>query len=242
MLDADLRAVLLTVFYDRRKNADGWVPTSEINVNDGAASRQEIAAACQQLAQAGLIEWQPFTGAAEGIFIGRAQITGHGVDVKEGAREPKIEVNFVRSRRGAEGHSVHADAMVLLSKIAQATDGSDVPVVLEDINDLEMDEARRNSAFRSLKGMGLIEANFGIFYAARVSAEGHRVLSSFVAGPVEPAIDASALPNAAAVAEKPVEMLILKPGLWGMSIDLKEVWRRIARRWSEFRVRRKGSS
>jgi hypothetical protein len=27
------------------------------------------------------------------------------------------------------------------------------------------------------------------------------------------------------------ELLTLKPGIWGVSVDLKEVWRRIRRRW-----------
>ena len=35
-------------------------------------------------------------------------------------------------------------------------------------------------------------------------------------------------------AAKPTEVLTLKPGIWGVSIDLKETWRRL-RRWSQGR-------
>jgi hypothetical protein len=33
-------------------------------------------------------------------------------------------------------------------------------------------------------------------------------------------------------AEKQVEAITLKPGIWGMSIDLKEMWRRSLYRWT----------
>jgi hypothetical protein len=32
-------------------------------------------------------------------------------------------------------------------------------------------------------------------------------------------------------APKPAELLTLKPGIWGMSFDLKEAWRRAIRWW-----------
>lgn len=106
MLDAELRGVLLKVLFDHRNNADGGVPISDLNVRDCAAGRPEITASCQQLADAGMINWEPLTGEREGFFIGKAWITGHGVDVVTGSREPGIEVIFPRpAQMLPPGHS-----------------------------------------------------------------------------------------------------------------------------------------
>jgi hypothetical protein len=92
--DAELRGKLLTVFHGLRHNADGWVPTSDINVSGTDASRAMIGAVCQQLADAGLITWKPLKGANEGLVIGMARITGHGADVVEGLAASTIAIIF----------------------------------------------------------------------------------------------------------------------------------------------------
>jgi hypothetical protein len=44
MRDADLRGRLLKLFYDRRHNADGWVPASDVDPGGGEfVERQAIA-------------------------------------------------------------------------------------------------------------------------------------------------------------------------------------------------------
>src|SRR5205807_1828533 len=63
--DSELRGELLTVFHGLRHNADGWVPTSDMNVTGTDASRGMVGAVCQQLADAGLITWKPLKGASE---------------------------------------------------------------------------------------------------------------------------------------------------------------------------------
>jgi hypothetical protein len=101
MDDADLRGELLTVFYNLRHNADGWVPASDMNVKDGAATLQVVGVVCQQLADAGLIEWKALMG-DEGLAAGMARITGHGVDVVKGSRSSSIDVRLPNV--GAENH------------------------------------------------------------------------------------------------------------------------------------------
>jgi hypothetical protein len=94
MTDAEIRGTLLKLFYDLRHNAGGWVPTSDINVNHlGLINNEVVGSICQQMADVGLINWNPLTG--QGTFIeGNAQITGRGVDVVEGARPSPIRIVF----------------------------------------------------------------------------------------------------------------------------------------------------
>lgn len=92
--DADIRGRLLKHFYGLRNSNDGWVPTSEIILSPAQVSRQAIANACQQLAEAGYIQWQPFNPPIEQHAIGRAKIMGSGVDVVTGARVPTLDIRF----------------------------------------------------------------------------------------------------------------------------------------------------
>jgi hypothetical protein len=57
-------AAYCKTFYDRRHNARGWVPTSDIDASGGEyVDRRGIAGVCEQLAEAGLIQWKPLIGA-----------------------------------------------------------------------------------------------------------------------------------------------------------------------------------
>lgn len=94
MTDAGIRGRLLKHFYELRNNNDGWVPTSEIILSPNQVSRQAIANVCQQLAEAGYIQWQVFNPPMSSHAIGRAKITGPGIDVATGARVPTIDVRF----------------------------------------------------------------------------------------------------------------------------------------------------
>jgi predicted nucleotide-binding protein len=95
MTEADLRGKLLKSFYERRHNADGWVPTSDIDASGGEyVARAVIGTVCGQLAEAGLIQWKPLVGAQEGFVIGMAKITAAGVDVVAGSKVPSIAVNL----------------------------------------------------------------------------------------------------------------------------------------------------
>jgi hypothetical protein len=121
--------------------------------------------------------------------------------------------------------TIQADGRELLQAIERATRGTGTPVVIEELRELPMTADRARAAFHYLKSKGWIEANFSIFYAARLSAAGQDA--------IEVAAKATASqgqPSSPASPEKPGELLTLKPGIWGMSIDLKEAWRRLRRR------------
>jgi len=95
MSDADLRGKLLAVFHERRHNAQGWVPTSDLNLSGAErVSNQAVGGVCRQLADAGLIRWKPLNGGSEGFIEGMAQITGLGVDVVERLQPSPISINF----------------------------------------------------------------------------------------------------------------------------------------------------
>jgi hypothetical protein len=81
------------------------------------------------------------------------------------------------------------DALTLLRVIAEATEGSSVPVILEDVPDLRMDVEPAKAAFNYLRGKGLIET-FSLAYSARVTAAGQDFLAvqaSVSAAPPPPA-------------------------------------------------------
>jgi hypothetical protein len=115
--------------------------------------------------------------------------------------------------------SIQANALRLLKAIEQATQGSARPAVLDELRDLQMTEDQARAAFHYLKSKGWIEAGFGISYSARVKAAGHDAIK-----------EAEVTPDKKASSEQRREVLTLKPGIWGMSLDVKEAWRRI-RAW-----------
>ena len=163
MTDAELRGKLLTIFYERRHNNDGWVPTSEMNLSGSDhVSRQAIGAVCRQLAGAGYIEWKPLS---QELAIGLARITGPGVDVVTGAQAPIIDIRFPEMGQ------------------------RDVP-----------------------------EAS------ALVPKETESKLSELEYPPEAPIPPTSAQESR----QKPTELITLKPTFMGMSIDLKELWRRFS--------------
>jgi hypothetical protein len=85
-----------------------------------------------------------------------------------------IEIGFIggRNMSGSQERNVQGNAFELLKAIEQATQNSAVPVALEQFGSLQMTEEEAKAAFLYLKGKGLIDANFKIFYAARISAAG----------------------------------------------------------------------
>ena len=135
----------------------------------------------------------------------------------------KLAWEWVRMKEagGTSPRDIQADALQLLKVIERATRGSADPVVLDTLGDLGMTADQAKTAFHHLKSKALIEANFGIFYAARLSAAGHDAIA---------AADRAATVNPAAPEAKSSELLSLKPGIWGFSIDLKEAARRLRRR------------
>ena len=96
MNDAQIRGQLLTKFYQLRRNVEGWVPVNDMLLtNANHDDHLAISGVCQQLADAGLIKFKPFSGGQ--AFLGTAQITGFGVDVVDGHKSSPIAVQFQNS-------------------------------------------------------------------------------------------------------------------------------------------------
>jgi hypothetical protein len=156
------------------------------------------------------------------LATGGYRLVGGPPQVRALARE---WVRMKEEGKQAKLHNIHENTVDLLKAIERATRGSAVPVVLEQLRDLHMTAEEAQEAFHYLKSKGLIEANFGIFYSARMSAAGHDAIKEAESIPVRQEEPATPAPE-----EKSSELLTLKPGIWGMSIDLKEVARRLRKR------------
>jgi hypothetical protein len=103
MKDAELRGKMLKVFYDRRHNAQGWVPTSEMEFSsEEMVDRKVVGTVGRQLADGGLIRWKPLMGSQEGFVLAMAQITALGVDVVEGTTQSPINIVFQNATTPAQ--------------------------------------------------------------------------------------------------------------------------------------------
>jgi hypothetical protein len=99
--DVQLRGRILRILYERRNNADGWVPITDVDLSGGPpVSPGEIASICRQLADAGMMRWKPLAGGNAGIVAGMGQITGPGVDVVETGISPTLRIEFSRNVTG----------------------------------------------------------------------------------------------------------------------------------------------
>ncbi len=155
MTDAEIRGWLLKHFHRLRDANSGWCPTDEVILSPHPVSRPAIANACEHLADAGYIRWEPFNPPIERHAIGRAKITGTGIDVVTGARVSTIDVRFPGMTERA----------VLPELSAPLSEAAGPPLAPTEI--------------------------------------------------------------------KHSELLTLRLSFWGMSIDLKELWRRIQSWWRE---------
>jgi hypothetical protein len=93
MTDAELRADLLSRFYELRHSNGGFVPVTDIFLSGTErVTSDAIGGVCRQLREAGLIEWTVYLG--QGPIIGSARITGAGVDIVERRDATSIDVRF----------------------------------------------------------------------------------------------------------------------------------------------------
>ena len=94
MKDTELRGLILTKYYERRResffrpNPEEFVP--EISI-------ENILAISAQLGEHGLIEWKAIKNFGN-IAIGVGKITALGIDVIEGETQPNIKVKFVQTK------------------------------------------------------------------------------------------------------------------------------------------------
>lgn len=102
MTDANLRGSVLKLLYEHRDSEltfaadnDGHPIPAEIPLRDWLR-------ACGQLAEKGLIHWEPIVNNTHGVqhvFAGYAKINGAGVDVVEGTVSAPIALHVDQSQR-----------------------------------------------------------------------------------------------------------------------------------------------
>jgi hypothetical protein len=95
---------------------------------------------------------------------------GYWVDDEEEVTPPENQ-----SEKPTKG-SVQTLAFQLIKSIAAATRGSEAPIIVSQLKNLQMTDGEAKSAFNYLKDQGLIVANYSIYYSARLSAAGHHAL------------------------------------------------------------------
>lgn len=121
--------------------------------------------------------------------------------------------------------AIQDDALTLLRVIGEATEGSSVPVILEDVPDLRMDVEHAKAAFHYLETKGLIET-FNLAYSARPSAAGHDLLAAQASRPAAPPPPP---PTQSPPWPQQSEIIMLKPNFYGIGLDLNELIRRLGR-------------
>jgi hypothetical protein len=164
--EAQIRGRLLAIFHDRQHDAEGWVPTSDINMSPDPVSPQVIGGACRQLADIGLIQWRPL-GAAEGFIVGMAKITGKGVAAVEAGWSADIDIRIPTSNGGAassppiSGDAPMSDAALTEIREVVSTIKAELPAltlsnstkadITADINQIEIEIERPTPRRRFMK-------------------------------------------------------------------------------------------
>jgi hypothetical protein len=164
--DAEIRRKLLATFYERRHNANGWVPTSDINMSPYPVSPQVIGGVCQQLADIGLIQWKPLQG-AEGFVVGMAKITGKGVAAIEAERSADIDIRMSSKNTPSAGSPTVPDDLPMsdaaLTEIREVVSTIKVELatltlsnsakadITADINQIEIETERPTPRRRFMK-------------------------------------------------------------------------------------------
>jgi hypothetical protein len=111
MTDGELRHKLLAHFYRLRHSNGGYVPVDDMIIpvtGTSSVTLETIGNVCRQLGEAGLIEWAGYIG--QGPTVGRARITGSGVDVIESENAPNNEIRFPFSNASAPSQPPAHDA------------------------------------------------------------------------------------------------------------------------------------
>jgi hypothetical protein len=247
MKDAELRGKLLKHFYDLRDINGGWVPVTEIIVAPDLVSREAIANACQHLAEAGLVRWELFTPVLEQYALGKAKITGSGVDVVTGSRRSTLDVRFAEAEPlappitpAAVKEPERINLVEALAVLANDLLITDAKVQLRDAFTrkafsqwpsfaLSYDEAEIDWTTGTVKIPRKREPFVPTFSRAELNAYFLQMRPAVVRASSENTEAALSAPSADSTAQR--EVLTLKPTFMGMGIDLKELVRRVITWW-----------
>lgn len=94
MKDTQLRGIILTKYYERRR---GQIFTPMPEDFDPPIAIEDILAISDQLGQHGLIEWKVLKSIGN-ISAGLGKISAFGIDVVEGEATPGIKVELVQNK------------------------------------------------------------------------------------------------------------------------------------------------
>ena len=143
MKDTDLRGIILQQFYQRRREGSLGINVSNISgVNLEGLDASDAIRICDQLREAGLIDWKPLPSRTGDSVGGVGKINAFGVDVIEGAAPSPIPLQIDQSTHvqhihifghhggvqvaGAHSHQ-HQTIAQELEKLVAAINGSFVP-------------------------------------------------------------------------------------------------------------------
>src|ERR1700730_582054 len=128
MKDNEIRGIVLQRYYDKRR--DGEFQWSNEDVQDltrtAGFDHVDLFRACDQLAEHGLIDWDPIRHGTQTI-AGAGKITAFGVDVIEGNTKPPISITL--------GHSISIQG------------SSNVEIGSHNIQDISVEIGKLVSAF-----------------------------------------------------------------------------------------------
>jgi RIP homotypic interaction motif len=95
MKDNEIRGIVLRAYYDRRRDGEfQWYENDLKNLPK--IDRVDLFRACDQLAEHGLINWNPIR-LRSGTITGAGKITALGVDVIEGHSHPPDSITLDQS-------------------------------------------------------------------------------------------------------------------------------------------------
>lgn len=212
--DAEIRGGLLKHFYRLRDANRGWCQADEIILSPHPVSRRAIANACLHLAEAGYIQWEPFNPPIEQHAIGRAKITGPGIDVVTGARVPTIDIRLPGT--GAP-----------VSTASDAISAEGRRVRFEQWEKLGPDRVKAdllNGGYQLIGGPSAVrDLAWEWVRIKEAEAATATSLSSDL-----PSVQPTATPSSA-------EIFTLRPTIYGVGIDVKELWRRLKGWWESRR-------
>jgi hypothetical protein len=156
MIDAEIRAIVLQKFYDRRQEGR-MINANQLGIT--TTPYDEVLRICDQLAEKHLIKFTS-TKAAGGIVVhGAGRITACGVDVVERQADPPFPINFdfshridVRDSSNVQVGNANVQTVIEIDRIFAAIDSS---------NASESDKAEVKSLFNKFLEHPLVSAILG---------------------------------------------------------------------------------
>ena len=117
--DNDLRSIVLQKYYDKRREGEFEWKAEDLADVPFDFEWRDLCRICDQLADAGLIEWEPLKGPDNNTITGYGNISRRGVDVIEGKEESSM-IRIDQSRHfnvGSAHSSIFGDGNVQIGSV-----------------------------------------------------------------------------------------------------------------------------